>query len=89
MANLYNGKMAAIYDAMYQNFIDNDEEFNFYNNLIQDYHGKTVLEIGSGSGNLSKRFLAHNTTYIGLDYSESMIAIAQERNKKGIFLQVT
>jgi len=86
MANLYNGKMAAIYDAMYQTFIDYEEEFNFYNNLIQGYQCKTVLEIGSGTGNLSQRFLATNTTYFGLDYSESMLAIAQERNKKGIFL---
>jgi hypothetical protein len=39
-----------IYDAMYQTFVDYDEEYNFYNTLIQEYNCKTgnrevVLEI--------------------------------------------
>lgn len=86
MANLYEGKMAAIFDAMYQTFIDYDEEYQFYNNLLIEHYCKTILEIGSGTGNLAKRFLQNQADYIGLDYSESMIAIAQERNKTGIFI---
>ena len=80
MATLYNEKMAAIYDAMYQTFVDYDEEYTFYNNLLAANNCKTVLEIGSGTGNLAKRFSAHQMDYIGLDYSKSMIKIAQERN---------
>lgn len=45
MTNLYDGKMAAIFDAMYQTFIDYDEEYSFYTNLIQDNNYKTILEI--------------------------------------------
>jgi len=86
MANLYNGKMSAIFDAMYQTFIDYDEEYQFYNNLLTEHHCKTILEIGSGTGNLAQRFLQNHADYIGLDYSESMIAIAKERNKSGIFI---
>ena len=86
MANLYDGKMAAIFDAMYQTFIDYDEEYQFYNCLITALKCKTLLEIGSGTGNLAKRFLENNQEYIGLDYSPSMIAIAKERNKTGTFL---
>lgn len=86
MANLYEGKMAAIFDAMYQTFIDYDDEYQFYNNFLIEHHCKTVLEIGSGTGNLAQRFLQNHTDYIGLDYSESMIEIAQERNKSGIFV---
>jgi hypothetical protein len=43
--------MATIYDAMYQTFVDYDEEYNFYNTLIQEYNCKStgnrkvVLEI--------------------------------------------
>jgi 16S rRNA A1518/A1519 N6-dimethyltransferase RsmA/KsgA/DIM1 with predicted DNA glycosylase/AP lyase activity len=55
MASLYQGKMAAIYDAMYQTFVDYDEEYAFYNAFIQN-NCKTILEIGSGTGNLAKRF---------------------------------
>jgi ubiquinone/menaquinone biosynthesis C-methylase UbiE len=86
MANLFNGKMAAIFDAMYQTFIDYDEEYEFYNRLIQEKKCNSVLEIGSGTGNLAKRFQEHNQDYKGLDYSQSMIEIAQERNKDSIFI---
>ena len=87
MANLYDGKMAAIYDAMYQTFVDYDEEYAFYNKLIQEYEASSVLEIGSGTGNLAKRFAANNQNYQGLDYSDDMIAIAKERNKNCSFTQ--
>ena len=87
MANLYDGKMAAIYDAMYQTFVDYDEEYTFYNNLIQENKGLNILEIGSGTGNLAKRFEANNQNYQGLDYSDDMIEIAKEKNKKTSFIQ--
>ncbi len=87
MANLYDGQMAAIYDAMYQTFVNYDEEYAFYNNLIQEYKASTTLEIGSGTGNLAKRFSENNQNYQGLDYSDDMIAIAKERNKNSSFTQ--
>ncbi|PZX94177.1 class I SAM-dependent methyltransferase [Flavobacterium aquariorum] len=84
--NLYTGKMAAIFDAMYQTFIDYDEEYEFYNTLIQEKKCDSVLEIGSGTGNLAKRFEENNHNYLGLDYSQSMIDIAQERNRNSTFI---
>jgi ubiquinone/menaquinone biosynthesis C-methylase UbiE len=87
MATLYDGKMAAIYDAMYQSFVDYDEEYDFYNAFIQENNCKTRLEIGSGTGNLAKRFKEHGHDHIGLDYSQSIISIAQERNENCIFIQ--
>jgi SAM-dependent methyltransferase len=87
MATLYHGKMAAIYDAMYQTFVDYDEEYAFYNSFIKENNCKSILEIGSGTGNLAKRFKENNQDYTGLDYSESMIAIARERNKNCTFIQ--
>jgi ubiquinone/menaquinone biosynthesis C-methylase UbiE len=73
--------MAAIYDAMYQTFVDYDEEYAFYNAFIQENNCKTILEIGSGTGNLAKRFKKNQQDYTGLEYSQSMIAIAQKRNE--------
>jgi SAM-dependent methyltransferase len=87
MATLYHGKMAAIYDAMYQSFVDYNEEYDFYNSFIQENNCKTILEIGSGTGNLAKRFKEHGQSYIGLDYSQSMITIARERNEDCAFIQ--
>jgi SAM-dependent methyltransferase len=87
MATLYDGKMASIYDAMYQTFVDYDNEYHFYNGLIQENNCKTILEIGSGTGNLAKRFKENQQDYTGLDYSQSMIDIAHERNENCIFIQ--
>ncbi|HEY4616665.1 MAG TPA: class I SAM-dependent methyltransferase [Flavobacterium sp.] len=87
MATLYEGKMAAIYDAMYQTFVNYDEEYTFYNTIIKANNCKTTLEIGSGTGNLAKRFNENDQDYTGLDYSESMLAIARERNENCIFIQ--
>ena len=78
--------MAAIFDAMYQSFIDYDEEYEFYNGLIKEKKCTSILEIGSGTGNLAKRFCKNNQNYKGLDSSLSMIAIAQERNKNCTFI---
>ena len=35
MATLYDGKMAQIFDAMYQVFIDYDAEYQFYKQFIE------------------------------------------------------
>jgi SAM-dependent methyltransferase len=86
MIHLYDGKMAAIFDAMYQTFIDYDEEYQFYSNLVKENNCKTILEVGSGTGNLAERFQQNNQDYIGLDYSLSMIAIAKQRNKNCAFI---
>lgn len=86
MENKYIGKMANIFDAMYQTFINYDEEYEFYNTLIQEKKCHSILEIGSGTGNLAKRFQKHNQNYLGLDYSQSMIDIAQKKNKKHTFI---
>lgn len=79
--------MAAIYDAMYQTFVNYDEEYAFYNTLIQENNCSSILEIGSGTGNLAKRFDENKQNYQGLDYSESMIEIAKERNQNCSFIQ--
>ncbi|MCZ8228740.1 class I SAM-dependent methyltransferase [Flavobacterium sp.] len=86
MADLYNDKMASIYDAMYQTFINYTEEYNFYRSLLEKHHCQSVLEIGSGTGNLAKFFSQNSFNYIGLDVSEDMIAIAQKRTPKSTFI---
>ncbi len=86
MISLYENKMAEIYDAMYQTFIDYDKEYEFYNTLIQKYNRKTILEIGSGTGNLALRFCNNNQNYTGMDFSRNMISISQKRNEDCPFI---
>jgi SAM-dependent methyltransferase len=78
---LYEGEMAEIFDIMYQKFIDYDNEFDFYNQLLTKYNCSTVLEIGSGTGNLAARFKSLSSiSYQGLDYSSDMLKIAMKKN---------
>lgn len=86
MASLFNDKMAEIYDVMYQNFVDYDEEFSFYQRIIQTHGSTSILELGCGTGNLALRFFQNKQDYIGLDASEDMLAIAQKRTSKSTFL---
>lgn len=87
MQSLYSNGFEHIYDAMYQTFINYDEEFVFYSNLIHAYKKNSVLEIGSGTGNLAKRFINSNLEYEGLDLSNDMIALSQSKNPNGKFTQ--
>lgn len=86
MGNLYKD-LASIYEAMYQTFINYPEEYTFYSDLLKKYGKKEVLEIGSGTGHLAQYFLDNHFQYLGLDYSEEMIEIAQSKVPRGRFLQ--
>ncbi|RAJ12004.1 class I SAM-dependent DNA methyltransferase [Olleya aquimaris] len=86
MQSLYSNGFELIYDNMYQTFIDYKEEYQFYNNILNDYNKQNVLEIGSGTGNLAHYFLKHNFNYQGLDYSQDMINLAIKKNSIGQFI---
>ena len=87
MQSLYRNGLEYIYDAMYQTFIDYDDEFDFYSSIIKKHHKKNVLEIGCGTGNLAKRFINYNFEYTGLDLSEDMINLSKLKNPTGTFIQ--
>jgi ubiquinone/menaquinone biosynthesis C-methylase UbiE len=79
--------LAPLYDSMYQTFINYDEEYLFYKNLIAPFQPKSVLEIGCGTGQLSKRFFTEGYDYCGLDFSEDMLKIARKRSPNTDFRQ--
>ena len=79
MQSLYTNGLEHLYDAMYQTFINYEEEYQFYSTLLNKYKKNQVLEIGSGTGNLAKHFIVNNFNYNGLDYSEDMVALAKKK----------
>jgi SAM-dependent methyltransferase len=87
MQSLYSNGLEQIYDAMYQRFINYKNEFLFYSTILKRYKVKSVLEIGSGTGNLATQLLQSPIHYTGLDYSHAMIALAKQKNPKGNFMQ--
>jgi len=86
MNELYSD-LAAVYEAMYATFIDYELEYNFYSNILKKWNKKSVLEIGSGTGNLTAYFEKNGFEYYGLDLSEEMLAIAIKKNPNSILMK--
>jgi len=61
-------------------FSDNIER-PLIESLVGDLNGKRVLDLGCGSGPYSLLFAAAGASVVGLDLSETMIAIARERSQ--------
>lgn len=77
MSNLYKD-LAHVYEAMYETFMDYDNELIFYGQILKRYNCQSVFEIGSGAGSLAKRFIDAGFGYSGMDISQEMIALAQK-----------
>lgn len=86
MSQLYQ-ELAPVYEAMYQTFIDYQEEYLLYSDLLKKYGKKQVVEIGCGTGNLVPYFQKDGFDYTGLDISAAMIALAKEKVPIGHFLK--
>lgn len=86
MQSLYSNGFENIYDDMYQTFINYKEEFDFYSSILKENKVNSVLEIGSGTGNLAKQFVKNNFLYLGLDYSLDMVKLASSKNPNTCFL---
>jgi SAM-dependent methyltransferase len=85
MTNLYTN-LSAIYEAMYQSFINYQEEYDFYSGLLTKYKCKSLLEVGCGSGNLASRFAQGGFNYTGMDLSDDMLSIAKQNNPQAVFI---
>ena len=86
MSTLYS-TLAPVYEVMYQTFIDYQEEYSFYANILRQNQKNSLTEIGCGTGNLAGYFNEAGFSYTGLDYSEDMIAIAQQKHPNADFVQ--
>jgi len=86
MSKLYK-ELAEVYEAMYSTFINYRDEFTFYGEILRTYNKKSVLEIGSGTGNLSKLFTEDGLEYLGLDLSVEMLEIAKKNNPNCVFIE--
>ncbi|MBI2729814.1 MAG: class I SAM-dependent methyltransferase [Sphingobacteriales bacterium] len=86
MNNLYKN-LSVVYEAMYQTFIDYNEEYACYSSILKRYNCKHVLEIGCGTGHLAEKFTAGGFIYTGMDLSEDMLQIARYKNTSSDFIR--
>ncbi len=80
-------ELSALYDEMYRQLIDYNEELAFYKNILRKYHCKTLVEIGCGTGNLVEGFLQAGFDYTGVDMSADMLSIARGRHTQVKFIE--
>ncbi len=87
MSNLYGPGLSKVFDKIYQGFIEYDAEYELYASLCIQKKVQSILELGSGTGNLASKFSKGFNYYLGLDYSEHMLCIAKEKFPAGNFIQ--
>lgn len=70
--------LAALYDVLYGEKIDYDQQYAFCDEFFSRNECRTVLELGCGSGQLTYR-LDQTYDVTGVDAAEEMLAIARHR----------
>lgn len=81
-ARTYDKSVERDYGSGILNFYKNYNEIldTTYKKAVRDKESTIkVLEIGVGTGNLSKRFLEHQYDIIGIDQSREMLNVAKEK----------
>ncbi|AEE53147.1 class I SAM-dependent DNA methyltransferase [Haliscomenobacter hydrossis] len=86
MNKLYT-EYAQLYHLMYQSFIDYSAEYQYYQEILAEFHCKSILEVACGTGQLGRRFVDAGYTHQGLDMSAEMLQVAQEILPGGTFHQ--
>jgi len=76
--NLVFKRYADIYDYMYLEK-DYQSEFEYVASLIGGFENKCVLDIGCGTGRYSELFAVNATSVDGIDISQEMVEIAEQR----------
>lgn len=75
---MYND-FAKVYDRFQE--IDYDEFVDFYKNIFKENNltPETIIDLGCGSGEISLRMAKCGYNTVGIDISEDMLAIAQDK----------
>lgn len=77
----YTG-FASVYDLFMDN-VPYDDWVAYIQNLLKKYNIENgiLLELGCGTGSLTRRLAAKGFDMIGIDYSEEMLQVAREKGK--------
>ncbi len=70
---------AQIYDELFSATCDYKSEVNLYDKLLQKYGCKNVLDVGCGCGHRGNYFIRKGYSYVGMDISSAMLAIAKKK----------
>tara|TARA_B110000046_G_scaffold185362_2_gene226704 strand:+ start:3061 stop:3978 length:918 start_codon:yes stop_codon:yes gene_type:complete len=79
---IYDSFYASIYDDLVQDKVKNEYEVGTIINLTKPNNQSLILDIGSGTGHHVAAFNSKNINAIGLDKSQSMVAVANKKYPK-------
>ncbi|HEX9973450.1 MAG TPA: class I SAM-dependent methyltransferase [bacterium] len=80
-------ELAEIYDQLYLNIFNYEQDAEFVDSIFKKYKIKTFLELGCGSGHLAKLLFEKRYKIIGVDRYEEMLQIARKRLPEVEFIQ--
>lgn len=86
MSKLYH-ELAHVYHEMYLHLFNYKKEYEFHRDIFVRNKCSSILEIGCGTGNLSRLFVNAGYKYVGTDISEEMLAIARKNNPGITYIQ--
>ena len=89
MIENFNNNYSRYYDLLYKDK-DYNAEANYVMKLIhsQNVNGKDILELGSGTGNHAQLLCNAGFQVTGLERSEAMVSLAEEKAIRGFKTQV-
>jgi putative AdoMet-dependent methyltransferase len=96
MSNVNRTKLFNDWAATYDHSVINTDDFPFagyeqvLDEIVRQSHVQTdslVLDVGTGTGNVAKRFVAEGCTVWGIDFSLEMIVQAQAKVPQATFVQ--
>lgn len=85
LTKLYT-EFAEIYHEMYQSIFDYRSQFRECHSILKKQHGKSVLELGCGAGDLAPYFFEGGYNYTGMDAAKPMLQIGRRERPGTRFL---
>ncbi len=80
-ANTYTGTAVSMFVNRALNESLQREQFYFFDKELGDVQRKKILDLGCGTGRLSRHLAKRGAEVIGIDFSEDSINLAREQSK--------
>ncbi|MGR8978614.1 MAG: class I SAM-dependent methyltransferase [Gammaproteobacteria bacterium] len=80
-ARQHEGHAVSMWPNNHLNDLYHREQLGFIMNIIPEVKGKAMLEIGCGTGRISRWFASLGATVTGIDFSEGALKIARQQTQ--------
>src|SRR5262245_47688139 len=82
-AEHFEGHAVSMWPNNNLNRLYHEEQMRFLMATLPDLRGKRILDLGCGTGRMSRWLAAQGASVVGIDFSEKSIAIASKQGPQG------